>query len=66
MIEGGNVYICEKKEKNGKYFLTLLENKEIKASGEVEVSGDANAILNGFDNSDKKANLKSRGERNRK
>lgn len=34
MIEGGNVYICEKKERNGKYFLTLLENKDIKASGE--------------------------------
>ena len=58
MIEGGNVYLCDKKEKNGKYFLSLLENKEIKASSEdlewckVEIcskiilwNGDGEAVL---------------------
>jgi len=34
MIEGGNVYICEKKIKRGKYSLTLLDNREIESSGE--------------------------------
>jgi len=34
MIKGGNVYICEKKIKRGKYYLTLLDNREITSSGE--------------------------------
>lgn len=58
MIEGGNIYICEKKERNGKYFLTLFDNKEIKVSGKdlewckVEIyseiilwNGDGEAVL---------------------
>jgi len=34
MIEGGNVYICEKKIRRGKYYLTLLDNRGITSSGE--------------------------------
>lgn len=30
---GGNIYICEKKLRRGKYLLTLLDNQEIKSSG---------------------------------
>lgn len=54
----GNVYLCDKKERNGKYFLTLFDNKNIKSSGEdlewckVEIcseiilwNGDGEAVL---------------------
>ena len=58
MIEGGNVYICEKKIKRGKYVLTLLDNHDIISSGEdleqckidiymqiMEWNGDGEAVL---------------------
>jgi hypothetical protein len=34
MIEGGNVYLCDKKEKRGKFYLELQDNREIKSNGE--------------------------------
>jgi len=32
--DGNNIYICEKKIRRGKYYLTLLDNREIMSSGE--------------------------------
>jgi len=34
MIEGENVYLCDKKEKRGKIYLELQDNREIKSNGE--------------------------------
>lgn len=34
MMEGGNVYICDKKHKRGKYHLELCANREIMSTGD--------------------------------